>query len=346
MKKLPYFTRQLLTTAVLVLALTPALRGQDPAFSQFFSSPLNINPALTGNINGDWRFISNLRDQWIGPASPYASGSVSFDRKILQHKVPGVTEENDIKAVGAMLLYDYAMSGVVKSVYGSLNLAYSLKLSESERGRQRLAVGFGGTYGRRHVDFSRVDFEEQFVGTGFNTNLPTGEAALSNMKPNFSVNAGVTYSYTTERSNWDAGLAAFHVNKPRQTFLKDPHQELAVRKVAHTNFETFVSEAVVLAANAIYQFQDEANYFSIGSALGHYVGGQQNILLNAGVWYWSKNALIPYVGISYGDFQFGVSYDLTTSKLRHADRKPNTYEVSLIIRGVKDPTNIIPCPWK
>ena len=90
--------------------------GQDPSFSQFFSSPLNVNPALTGNINGDWRVISNFRDQWIGPASPYTTGTASYDTKILQHKMPGVPEDN-VMGVGAMLMYDYAMDGIVKSTY-------------------------------------------------------------------------------------------------------------------------------------------------------------------------------------------------------------------------------------
>ena len=94
--------------------------GQDPSFSQFFSSPLNINPALTANINADWRMISNLRDQWIGPASPYITGTVSFDRKILQNKIPNVAEKNVI-GIGGMLMFDHAMAGVVKSTYASLN---------------------------------------------------------------------------------------------------------------------------------------------------------------------------------------------------------------------------------
>ncbi len=110
---------------ILLIMMSPRLYSQDPSFSQFFSSPLNINPALTGNINGDWRVISNFRDQWIGPASPYTTGTVSYDRKVLQHKMPGVPEEN-IMGVGAMLMYDYAMEGIVKSSYASLNLSYSI----------------------------------------------------------------------------------------------------------------------------------------------------------------------------------------------------------------------------
>ena len=65
-------------------------QAQDPSFSQFFSSPLNVNPALTARINSDWRVISNFRDQWLGPASPYATGTISYDTKILQNKIPNV----------------------------------------------------------------------------------------------------------------------------------------------------------------------------------------------------------------------------------------------------------------
>ena len=97
-----------------LVAITAATRAQDPSFSQFFSSPLNINPALTANINADWRLITNLRDQWIGPASPYVTGTVSFDTKVLQKKAPNVAENNYI-GLGGMMMFDQAMSGIVKS---------------------------------------------------------------------------------------------------------------------------------------------------------------------------------------------------------------------------------------
>lgn len=326
------------------LFIVKASYAQDPAFSQFFSSPLNINPALTGNINGDWRFIANFRDQWIGPASPYTTGTASFDRKILQQKMPGVPEGN-VWAVGAMLMYDYAMDGIVKSTYASMNLSHSIKLSE-EPSIHRLTAGFGGSYGKRFVDFSRIDFEEQFTGYGFNTALPTGEAALYNMKGNFSVNSGVTYSIRSEKRNFDVGVAGFHLNRPKQTFLKDEHERLAMRKVIHANFETFLNDYVVLNTNAIYQNQARAKYYSAGAAIGYFIRNQQDMMFNAGIWYWSKNAVIPYIGIVYNDMQFGFSYDITISSLKEARRKPNTWEFSFIIRGVKDPTNIIPCPWK
>jgi type IX secretion system PorP/SprF family membrane protein len=338
--------KRLLCAAFGVFLGVLRLSAQDPSFSQFFSSPLNINPALTANINEDWRFISNLRDQWVGPASPYLTGTASYDRKILQNKVPNVDWEGNVMGIGGMLMFDRAFGGIAKSIYASLDLSYSVKIVNTEEAKHKIAVGFGAIYGRRTVDFSRLDWEEQFTGYGFNTNLPTGEVALSNMKPYVSASVGVTYSFTTEKTNLDMGVAVFHFNKPKQTFLEDENQILAMRKVAHANFEAILNDNFVLNTSGIYQYQDKASYFSLGGALGYYIDRHANTLLHAGVWYWSKNAIVPYLGLTYNDMQVGLSYDITTSKLNQATRKPNTFEISFIIRGVNKPNGIIPCPWK
>src|SRR5215831_19541050 len=106
---------------VLLGFLANSVFGQDPSFSQFFASPLNINPALTGMINGKWRVISNIRDQWAGPAFPYITSTVSYDTKILKNKIP----ETSVFGLGVMLMHDDAMSSVLKSNYASLDLSYN-----------------------------------------------------------------------------------------------------------------------------------------------------------------------------------------------------------------------------
>jgi type IX secretion system PorP/SprF family membrane protein len=327
-----------------MMLVTGQLQAQDPNFSQFFSSPLNINPALTANINADWRAISNFRNQWIGPASPYVTGTVSYDKKMFNKRMLHV-EEGNIFGLGGMLMYDRAMGGVVKSSYASMNMSYRVKLTSGNT-KHYFGAGFGTIYGHRRIDFGGIDFEEQFTGYGFNTNLPTGESSLSSMKPYFSVSTGLLYSISSLNSNFDIGASVFHVNKPKQTFLKDENQQLPMRQVVHANFETFISSSLILSANGIYQTQGTAKYFSVGGALGYYLPSNENLLLNAGVWYWSKNAVIPYVGIAFKDYQFGLSYDATVSKLNQAAEKPNTWELSLIVRGRNKPSFVIPCPWK
>src|SRR3954464_8133591 len=82
----------------------PAI-AQDPTFSQFFSSPLNINPALTANINADWRAVSNIRNQWLRAGSPYVTATISFDSRLFARRVANVSDDNYF-GVGGMMMYD------------------------------------------------------------------------------------------------------------------------------------------------------------------------------------------------------------------------------------------------
>ena len=134
----------------MLLLMNMSSYGQDPSFSQFYSSPLNVNPALTGNINADWRVISNIRNQWVGLNSPYATGTISYDTKIMQNEdVPG----NNFVGLGGMLMYDRTMSGIVKSTYASLDLSYNMTLGEDNNSNMhRLAIGFGATITAAFVD--------------------------------------------------------------------------------------------------------------------------------------------------------------------------------------------------
>lgn len=328
----------------LVLSLWAATtQAQDPSFSQFFSSPLNVNPALTGNINGDWRVIANLRSQYAGPAYPYQTGTISFDAKLLSDRLP----ENHTLGVGTMFMYDKAMDGILKSTYASANFSYNLKLFGDET-EHYLGAGIGLIYGYRFIDFSRLVFGEQFTGNGFNVNLPTGEFALSDMKQYLSTSAGIVYSIRSEYSNFDIGYSGFHLNRPKQTFLQDENQILPIRHVVHANYETSLNDALVLMANGVYMKQNTASYFSVGGGLGYYLDTEGEMMINGGLWYWNKNAIVPYIGFTYKNFQAGFSYDVAISKLNDAPQRPRTWEFSFIIRNGKKEKNkgIIPCPWR
>ena len=51
-------------TLLVLVFITAITQAQDPHFSQFFSSPLTINPAFTGKFNGSFRVTGNYRNQW------------------------------------------------------------------------------------------------------------------------------------------------------------------------------------------------------------------------------------------------------------------------------------------
>ncbi|MBL7808489.1 MAG: type IX secretion system membrane protein PorP/SprF, partial [Saprospiraceae bacterium] len=59
-------------------------QAQDIHFSQFYQSPLNLNPAMTGVMNCNHRFVANYRNQWasILKNRAYNTYSASYDQKL------------------------------------------------------------------------------------------------------------------------------------------------------------------------------------------------------------------------------------------------------------------------
>ncbi len=64
------YTKPMASLAFFLLAFSQMLTAQDPRFSQYYASPWNLNPALTGVFNGRWRATANYRDQWGSFLSP------------------------------------------------------------------------------------------------------------------------------------------------------------------------------------------------------------------------------------------------------------------------------------
>ena len=73
---------------ILLIFFANVVSAQDPSFSQFFASPLTLNPALTGKFNGDLRAAGNYRNQWPDVNKAYITSTVSVDLPILQGMLP------------------------------------------------------------------------------------------------------------------------------------------------------------------------------------------------------------------------------------------------------------------
>ncbi len=66
------------------ICLAGLVSAQDIHFSQFYMSPLNLNPALTGVMNCNMRVVGNYRNQYasILKSNAFNTYSVSYDQKI------------------------------------------------------------------------------------------------------------------------------------------------------------------------------------------------------------------------------------------------------------------------
>ena len=104
-----------LVVCICALLACQLVNAQDPHFSQFFASPLTLNPAFTGKFSGSWRLAANHRDQWPSIPKAYVTTSASIDFPILKSRIP----EKDIFGVG--------LSGLTHAIANNilnLNLFY------------------------------------------------------------------------------------------------------------------------------------------------------------------------------------------------------------------------------
>ena len=69
---------------VLIMVLPLISIGQDHIYSQFYNAPIYLNPALTGQFEGDIRFNALYRNQWTGLASDFSYMSASADLNLHQ----------------------------------------------------------------------------------------------------------------------------------------------------------------------------------------------------------------------------------------------------------------------
>src|ERR1041385_6461227 len=103
--------RKILFSGLFMLALVKISVAQDPNFSQFFVSPLTLNPALTGKFNGDFRIAGNYRDQWPAISKAFVTSTASFDAPILRNRI----SELDTWGVGVMAMTDKTANGILST---------------------------------------------------------------------------------------------------------------------------------------------------------------------------------------------------------------------------------------
>ena len=86
------------------------LFAQDQHFTQFYASPLTLNPALTGAFDGKFRIAFIYRDQWRNVLDrPYVTYSAGMDLRF-NVRYPGKNIRDGV-GVG-MLFYSDVNSGV------------------------------------------------------------------------------------------------------------------------------------------------------------------------------------------------------------------------------------------
>jgi type IX secretion system PorP/SprF family membrane protein len=334
---------------ILLCLLTNVVSAQDPSFSQFFASPLTLNPALTGKFNGDMRAAGNYRNQWPTVNKAYITSTVSLDFPIMQDKL----REGDRWAIGVMGMTDKTANGILTSNYFALSTAYHKTVDEN--GLHTIGLGFQGTYANRTLDGPRLHFLDGLQIDG--TWLPSASEPV-NLEvvtaSYFDMNAGLLYNGSLNGSNEVYfGVSMYHINQPKESFLGVDNITVPIRlTVQGGGYFPSESTGKTWYVSAHYNRQVTASELVFGGALELSAGTDQNKPVNVYIGSWARlnnvtDAVIPYVGLDYGSFNLGITYDVNISAFKAASQSQGGVEISLIyiFKKTQDGgTNEVQCP--
>jgi type IX secretion system PorP/SprF family membrane protein len=338
--------RKLLVVTVIACSLVKTAAAQDPNFSQFFVSPLTLNPALTGKFNGDFRVAGNYRDQWPAISKAFVTSTASFDVPILRNRI----SEIDTWGIGVMAMTDKTANGILSTNMISLTMAYHKGLDVD--GLHQLGIGFQGTYNTKRLDGTRLNFEselDQFGGWSGDAHETVDDQILN--LTYFDVSVGALYNGSSDGyNNFYFGVSAYHLNKPKESFAGDIFYTLNPRITAHAGGAIPIGDYTrTIYLSSLFSRQAGATNVVAGGALGILLNQDEENPTNfyAGMWTRFNNvndAVIPYVGLEFGGFRLGASYDVNISTLKTASQSRGGIEVSLIYTKIPLGHKGIPCP--
>ena len=295
--------------------------AQDPLFSQFYASPLQLNPAMAGVAQAP-RISLNYRNQWPSWPNAYSTYALGFEQAL-----------NGLNSgFGVSVLADDAGNGIYRTLTLHAVYSYSVQLGDDLYAK----FGMEGGVLQTRVDWDRLVFGDQ-LNPYTGATLPGGGVApseenrpsgLQRLAPDLGT------GLVLHNSRGYVGVALRHLNRPDENFLES-RDNLRVgrpmRLSVHAGWDIGFAKGDHLRYPAVIspniQIVRQAGFMQINA--GAYLGYN---LLFGGLWYrhsgGNPDAAIALIGVRQGVLRFGYSYDATLSALGLA-RTGGAHEVSL-----------------
>ncbi|NJM94606.1 MAG: PorP/SprF family type IX secretion system membrane protein [Cytophagales bacterium] len=321
----------------LVLFATPA-RSQEPIFSQFYSAPLYLNPALIGSEH-DIYFGANYRDagDFIGSLTQVSA------------IYPWLTKGSEAKQLGGFGLSFYnSQSGFnreLKTTGGTVSGSYNLGLSLD--GSQRLSFGLQVGFIQKVVDYSSLTFGSQFSNyLGFDREIPSPFATNTDQAVAPVINSGLVWYFAphrfTDQRRFSTflGFAAANLNQPNQALTSTGESNtlrtpMVLRWHGAVNYE--VIEKLDVSPAFLIINRNDLWFYNLGTYFTYFLNSKdgnpfmpQDVLL--GAWYRLDGALVFSFGLKSANLTVGFSYDHNFNSSKFLNSNTNAFELSLAYR--------------
>lgn len=335
-------TQKIYIFILTLILLTGDIHAQDPHFSQFFVSPLALNPAYAGKFDGTYRFSGNVKKQWPLINNAFTSGAAAIDFPILGNRIP----EMDTWGLGLMAINDRSGNGILNNSFYSISTAYTKSLDEN--GFNQITVGFQGSFASKRINLANANLEDELTAFGF-----TGVTSENFIGNPFSINyadlnAGFMYALSTNGQNsFFIGTSVYHINRPSESFNAGNYL-LNPRTTIHGGGYLPSGMNNNIHFSFMHQVQGASSETLIGGAYstGFLSNTDRQTEIHAGLWIRVGDAVIPYIGAEFNQLRIGISHDINLSGLSRASYARGGSELSIIYTGgKKDPLNKkINCP--
>jgi type IX secretion system PorP/SprF family membrane protein len=329
--------KKLLLCLGAAFALTNTTNAQDVHFSQYFTSPMTLNPGLTGLTRSDFRLAGNYRQQWNSiNGTPYTTATASYDMACLR----GQFRNGDYLGFGVMAMYDKAGTAALQNITFGLSGAYHKAFGVDKQ--HTISLGVQATLVQKSIDRAKLVFGDDWDARdqSFKINQSADHSKLTNNDltyPDFAL--GLIYSgRLSEHATIFGGASMYHLTRPVESFMGGK-QKLYRRTAMYLGTQLDMNDRSVFYGSAIAQFQGPNSTIMAGGAFGIVMNPgydkeySRASILYLGSWYRLNDAVIPYIGFEWSKMQLGVSYDVNMSKLQPATNGNGALELSLIFNG-------------
>lgn len=335
---------------ILFSACVEALISQDIHYSQFYNSPLNINPAKTGIFNGDKRLNLSYRNQWTSLV-PWTTFSGSYDMKFYPKK------DRDYFFSGGLLLNYDSQSRLANLNLLNFNVtgSYTRILNENNLLTAGLLLGFAN----RAIDINSLTWDAQWNGRNFDPTRDARELLSAESTSFFETGLGLNYRWQrSKRTKLDLGLGIYHLLEPNVAFRDDLDPVALPRRYTLTGVGSFqLADKLDLQLHAMGQYQGDYNELQVGGLAKIHVNQARGkeTELHLGIGYRTSGSIWPIVAVQFKNFYVSANYDIDISdftdlggQLTGVDthQNPSTIELhfTYIITNVKPFKKVKVCP--
>ena len=329
------------TLILLLFFIANFIQAQDKHFTQFYTAPLALNPALTGTFDGKYRVGGIYRDQWRGVLdNPYVTFAGSVD---VRFDVTLDSRYKDAFAVG-LLFYNDEVPGIDFSTNQiALSGAFHKGLDYDKT--QFLSVGVQGGAAQRNINYEDLTFEDEFNSID-EYSFPTFENLPENNFAYWDLNVGINYTYSPKRNlNIFVGGAIHHILKPQVTFYSaedNGDSRLYSKYSAQISAQLPLTEKLSLTPRFLIASQGPHLEINTGTNFRIAFNDYSNSALHVGGWVrpvstvdtsYELDAIVAMVGFELGNVLLGLSYDINLNDLTTTRQGQGAFEISLAYLG-------------